>query len=380
MFSCDIKPDAIKTYNVNFDEQNVKSNIFNVDDLPSFDLLCAGFPCQPFSSAGNKQGFDDDRGGIIFKIIELCGKYSPKYVILENVANLAVLNDGKTILKICDEFRKIGYTTHYKKLNAQNFGVPQNRERIFIVCSKQGLHLDLDIITARKPLLLTDIIDYDAKYTDIDRDFADSIVHLHSKQRLYGFKIQDKRGGGNNIHSWDFGNNITEDQKKLMSSIMTERRKKHWAEHKKIDWMDGMPLTTQEITTFCDHENLQHLLDDLVVKKYLRLEKPKKILNNKRIYDTDGENGYNICKGKLSFPVSHILDPHSVSPTLTATDCSKLAVIIDDTYVRKLTNNELKKINGFPISYIIPEGVNKYDLFGNMVCPPVVESILECIF
>ena len=111
------------------------------------------------------------------------------------------------------------------------------------------------------------------------------------------------------------------------------------------------------------------------------LEKHK--INGKRVYIEDPENnklGYNICKGKLSFPISNILDPNSITPTLTATDSSKLAVIIDNKFIRKLTNNELKAICGFPKTYKIPNDVDKYDLFGNTVIPPVVESILECIF
>jgi DNA (cytosine-5)-methyltransferase 1 len=161
---------------------------------------------------------------------------------------------------------------------------------------------------------------------------------------------------------------------------MTETRKKHWAEKKGIIWMDGMPLTFDEISTFINDTNLKKMLDNLVDKKYLRLEKPKNLISGKRIYDETGELGYNICKGKLSFPITNILDPNSTSPTLTATDSNKLAVIIDDIFIRKLNDNELKLLCGFPLSYKIPRNVDKFDLFGNMVIPNVVEKVLECIF
>ena len=87
VLSCDIKQSAIDTYNLNFNEQNEKTNIYDLkaEEIESFDLLCAGFCCQPFSSAGNKKGFSDERGGIIFKIIELCKHHRPNYVFLENV-------------------------------------------------------------------------------------------------------------------------------------------------------------------------------------------------------------------------------------------------------------------------------------------------------
>jgi DNA (cytosine-5)-methyltransferase 1 len=382
VLSADIKDDALKTYNLNFNENNNKLNIFEIDEIPSFDLLCAGFPCQPFSSAGNKKGFDDNRGGIIFKIIDMCKKNKPKYVILENVSNLITLEDGKPLKRICDEFKNLNYFVSYKKLNSSNFGVPQSRERVFIVCSLEK-HIDMENIKYVEPLnILNSIIDSNAKYSDIDLNFANKILELHSKKPLYGYKMQDKRGGENNIHSWDIEINgkINDEEKTLMKMIMTERRKKHWAEKKGIEWMDGMPLTYKEIITFYSNTELKTMLDNLVSKKYLKLEKPKKLVSGKRVYDDNGELGYNICKGKLSFPITNILDPNSICPTLTATDSNKLVVIIDDKYIRKLNDNELKLVCGFPLSFKLPSNIDKYDLFGNMVIPNVVEAVLNCIF
>ena len=382
VLSADIKDDAIKTYNLNFNENNKKTNILKINEIDSFDLLCAGFPCQPFSSAGNKKGFNDDRGGIIFKIIDICKKYKPKIVILENVSNLIILENGKPLKRICEEFNNIGYFVSYKKLNATDFGVPQNRERVFIVCSLEK-QIDLNKIEYINPEnTLNSIIDYAAKYSDIESNFANKIMKLHSQTPLFGYKMQDKRGGQNNIHSWDIGVNgvLTISERELMNKIMTERRKKHWAEKKNIVWMDGMPLTLSEISTFVNDTNLKSMLDNLISKNYLRLEKPKNLISGKRVYDETGEYGYNICKGKLSFPITNILDPRATSPTLTATDSNKLAVIIDNTFIRKLNDNELKLLCGFPLSYKLPDDVDKYDLFGNMVVPNVVEGVLKCIF
>ena len=381
VFSADIKTDAIKTYNLNFDETLEYTDIYDIKELPDFDLLCAGFPCQPFSSAGNKKGFDDDRGGMIFKIVDICKKYQPSTVLLENVSNLLTLENGTIINKIQELFEEIGYNITYQKLNSNKFGVPQSRERVYIVGSLKK-EIDLDLIQFQSETKLKSLIETTKKYTDIDTTLASKLINLHEETPLYGCKLQDKRGGDNNIHSWDIGHNgtISKSERLLMKKIMTERRKKHWAEKKNIIWMDGMPLTYNEIGTFYEDDNLQNMLDNLVDKKYLKLEHCKDLINGKREYKKDSEKGYNICKGKLSFPISQILDPNGIAPTLTATDCCKLVFIIDNKYIRKLTDNELKKICSFPEEYRIPDNVNKYDLFGNMVTPNVILQLLDVVY
>ena len=383
VLSADIKTDALKTYNLNFNEDNSKTDIYQLqpEDIPPFDLLCAGFPCQPFSSAGNKKGFDDNRGGMIFKIIDICKIHKPETIILENVYNLITLNNGKCISKIKELFQELGYNVNYQKLNSSQFGVPQSRERVYIVCTLYS-NINMDLLQKKPKKMLKDIIDLNDKHTNIDDTFAKKILRLHQSTPLFGFKMGDKRGGPRNIHSWDIGYNgqISEEQRLLMTKIMLERRKKHWAKKKNIVWMDGMPLTLDEIKTFCDTTNLEEMLKDLVQKNYLKVEKCKDLVNGKRMYKEDSEEGYNICKGKLSFPISKILNPNDISPTLTATDSRKLVFIIDDSYMRTLNHNELKKICGFPESFLIPKDVNEYDLFGNMATPPVLTSILELIY
>ena len=137
-------------------------------------------------------------------------------------------------------------------------------------------------------------------------------------------------------------------------------------------------MMRKDIQSFLTYDGLQEDLDDLVHKKYLVLEHPKDIVNGKRVQNETLTIGYNIAKGKLSFPISKILHPNEKSPTLTATDSSKLGVFVSNT-VRQLNETELKRLCGFPETFTLPEGVNKYDLFGNMVCPPVVTALLESL-
>lgn len=384
VLTADIKQDAIDTYNLNFNENNTKCDIYTleVDKVKSFDMLCAGFPCQPFSSAGHKKGFSDDRGGMIFKILELCEYHKPKFVLLENVYNLLTIDGGKCIKTIVNMFEELNYNVYYKKLNSKDFGCPQSRERVYIVCTLDKM-LDFDKLRIHsQEKRLHDVIDYNDKNTNIDEDFVRKLSELGKTRKIYGCKISDKRGGDKNIHSWElqYNGSITGDEVSLMNSIMLERRKKHWAEKKGIKWMDGMPLTYEEIQTFFKHNSLKEMLDNLVSKNYLRFEKCKDLVDGKREYKESSESGYNICKGKLSFPVSKILDPEDVSPTLTATDSNKLAVVINNSIIRRLNTLELTRICGFPDSFKIPEHVNSYDLFGNMATPPVIKELIKLMF
>ena len=383
VLSADIKQDALDTYNLNFGENNKVTDIYtlNNEHITKFDMLCAGFPCQPFSSAGHKKGFSDKRGGMIFKIIDICKYHKPTYVVLENVYNLMTLENGNCIKKIQALFEDIGYCVSYDKLNSCNFGCAQSRERVYIVCTL-GVPFSFENVQYKERVNLTNVIDYTNKKSNIDSTFCKKILELHKKTPVFGCKIGDKRGGKNNIHSWDIGynGNLNDDEKLLMNQIMLNRRKKHWAEKKKIKWMDGMPLTYEDISTFNKHTDLKVMLDKLVDMKYLKLEKPKDLINGKRQYKEESQEGYNICKGKLSFPISKILNPDDISPTLTATDSHKLGVIVDDKTIRNLSSSEMKKICGFPNSFIVPKHVNYGDLFGNMATPPVLEAIFKALF
>ena len=134
------------------------------------------------------------------------------------------------------------------------------------------------------------------------------------------------------------------------------------------------------IKTFFESENLKKILNDLVSKNYLVLEHPKKKVGNKRVYYETLEKGYNIVTGKLSFEFNRILDPMDISPTLVATDMSKLAVPVGSG-IRPLTVREGLRLFGFPESYTL-NAINKneaFDLLGNTVCIPVIKEISKLL-
>lgn len=134
---------ARQTYEHNFKKiqpelissKNFAGDITKIDakDIPDFDILCAGFPCQPFSVAGYKKGFEDTRGTLFFDIARIIEEKKPKAFILENVKGLFIHNNGQTLLRMKEVLEGLGYSFFYKILKADDYGVPQNRQRLLMV-------------------------------------------------------------------------------------------------------------------------------------------------------------------------------------------------------------------------------------------------------
>lgn len=135
VFSSEFDEDACKTYEANFGE-HPSGDITKIDakDIPDFDILLGGFPCQAFSIIGKKMGFKDEtRGTLFFEIERILKEKMPKAFMLENVRNLTAHDKGRTFKVITSHLEKLGYSVYAKVLNALDFGVPQKRERIIIV-------------------------------------------------------------------------------------------------------------------------------------------------------------------------------------------------------------------------------------------------------
>ncbi len=134
VFSSEWDKFSCQTYNANFNEIP-QGDITKIDEkeIPPFDVICAGFPCQPFSMAGLKKGFQDTRGTLFFDVARIINYHRPKVVFLENVKNFKNHDNGKTFTTIKRILEDLGYSVYFKVLNAKDFGLPQNRERIFIV-------------------------------------------------------------------------------------------------------------------------------------------------------------------------------------------------------------------------------------------------------
>ena len=140
IFSSDIDKWANETYYDNFGEYP-EGDISKIDanDIPDHDLLCGGFPCQPFSIGGYRKGFCDTRGTLFFEVERILKAKKPQAFLLENVKGLTNHDKGNTFKVIKQSLTKMGYSIFYKVLNSKDYGVPQNRERIYIVGFKNNV-------------------------------------------------------------------------------------------------------------------------------------------------------------------------------------------------------------------------------------------------
>jgi DNA (cytosine-5)-methyltransferase 1 len=164
VFSSEINEECAKTYAVNFGEYP-KGDITEIDpnSIPNHDILCGGFPCQPFSISGKKKGFEDTRGTLFFNILEIIKVKQPKVVFLENVKHLKDHDDKKTLKTIIKHLEELGYKTEWHILNAKDFGLAQNRERLIIVANKNK-QFDFEKITKIEPKIIKNILEKDVKF------------------------------------------------------------------------------------------------------------------------------------------------------------------------------------------------------------------------
>jgi DNA (cytosine-5)-methyltransferase 1 len=201
VFTSEWNSDAKKTYKANFGDvpfgDITKDRIKNY--IPEkFDILCAGFPCQAFSIAGNQKGFADTRGTLFFDIEQIVEKHRPKVVFLENVKNLVSHDKGNTFETILNSLEvKLGYKVFYKVLNsATHANVPQNRERIFIVAFDPKQVKKYSKFTFPEPIKLTNTI-----HDFIDNDKQDDIFY-YKKNHMYYPELEKTIVSKDTVYQW----------------------------------------------------------------------------------------------------------------------------------------------------------------------------------
>ncbi len=205
VYANDFDASACKTYSANFGDIDCADlrEVVKVMDkkIPKFDILLGGFPCQAFSIAGKRKGFADTRGTMFFEVEKILAKYKPKAFLLENVRNLENHDGGntfQTILRVLKE--KLGYDVHYKVLNAKDYGVPQNRPRIYIVGFKKKTNFNFPEPTGRVKLktILQKKVDPKHYISQLYYEGMERHRNRHmSKGNGFGYMVLDPEGISN---------------------------------------------------------------------------------------------------------------------------------------------------------------------------------------
>lgn len=197
VFASEWDKNAAQTYSANYGIEPF-GDITQIaeQDIPPHDILCGGFPCQAFSISGKQHGFNDTRGTLFFEIARIVAYHQPKVLFLENVKNFIKHDHGNTLKVVLNTLDELGYNVFYQVLNASHFGLPQNRERVYLVCFRKDLGIDSfqfpdDLST---PVALSDFLEESPQNVKIvERDDMVLYKNFEPEIDLYGQPILPNR-------------------------------------------------------------------------------------------------------------------------------------------------------------------------------------------
>jgi DNA (cytosine-5)-methyltransferase 1 len=395
----EIDKQAIKVYQQNFisyfNKHEIElGDITKISQLPhSVDIIVGGVPCQPWSVAGCLRGFEDKRGKLWFDVIRLVNKNQPKGFIFENVSGLASPKNRDNLELILNELANTGYCVKWKVLNAYDFGLPQNRDRVFIVGIRRDIERCqeykfpkplnihpkvLDILDELKNINFVEKVKLDAN-TLFKGVIPPSRTRFQKDDELNDFFIfSDLRNGHTTIHSWDIIN--TSDREKMICLTLLKYRRS-----KKYGNKDGNPLS---------FDNFREIIIDIGINEL-------NILVKKGIFRLTSDHKYEFVNSKNMTGINNIyriiLPTAEIFPTLTATGSKDYiaTVSIHASHPQEYKNLFLEKIyqpqkyipitakhacklQGFPLNfeYHKKDEVAKKQ-FGNAVPVPVVEYVAK---
>ncbi len=439
----EIAPDAISAYCDNHNESPTSNlgDICCISDLPSHDFLVGGVPCQSWSIAGKNLGFDDSRGQLWNDALFLLKKSQPKAFIFENVKGLADPRNKEALAYIMDTIKDAGFHAQCHLLNAFDYGVPQNRIRIYIIGFKEELH-------ARR-FSLPEKRKSSSPVSDA-YPFAAASSRKSGKQSLSAnddglndyFLFNDLRNGATTIHSWDI-TETTDKEKGICLLLLANRRKRIYGN------LDGNPLSMAHLQSLdpsitkkdigglvekgilkeeqyrfrIDRKKLEtesayndllqkHDLDHICIDT-LKADRQLKILKIKAVEMMDElcskgiaqctEVRYDFKNTKISTGLNGInrvfLPTARVYPTLVASDTNDFitditisgttaeeykANFIREVYekgnFRRITKEEACAIQGFPSDFRLPESRARWmKLIGNSVAVELVKQLAKCV-
>ncbi len=327
VFACDNSPFVRQSYLANYDitPDDYHSDIINLKAKKykgKIDLLVGGSPCQSFSSVGKRMGLDDDRGNLVFEFIRIVKEAAPEIFIFENVKGLLTVDKGKTFTNvILPKFKKLGYTIYYETLNSKDFGIPQHRERLFVIGFK-----DKRLYKFPKPVTLN------LRVKDLLLDNADEKYYLGEK--------------GINF--------VTSMKQQKMSSTQ----------------ING------EIA-LCQRANQQfNWHGDFITDPYMPVEN--------KYFLSEAVKKYVLSEGTKNFKSKPKTDLDVARPLLSSMGSMHRAGV-DNYYtykerIRKLTPRECLRLMGFPDNFkIIVSDTQMYKQAGNSMVVDVIMHLLKSL-
>jgi DNA (cytosine-5)-methyltransferase 1 len=395
----EISKQSIKVYQQNFinclnkDEIEL-GDITKIENLPNdVDVVVGGVPCQPWSVAGCLKGFEDPRGKLWFDVIRLINQSKPKSFIFENVSGLASPKNRSNLELILNSFESIGYCVRWKILNAYDFGLPQNRDRVFMVGVRNDLYNSeeykfpnplnihpkvLDILEDLEGIKIREKVKIDSD-TLFKGYIPPSRTRFQKNDELNDFFIfSDLRNGHTTIHSWDIIE--TTDREKSICLVLLKNRRS-----KKYGLKDGNPLS---------FENFQAIIPNIKITEIHNLVE-------KRIFRLTNDHKYDFVNSKNMTGINNIyriiLPTADIVPTLTATGAKDYiatesihatnpdeykSIFLEKIYKERkfipITAKDACKLQGFPADFIYHENDDvARQQFGNAVPVPVVESLIK---
>lgn len=324
IFASEIDKYASKSYELNFGKKFLYGDVKQIkeESVPDHDFLCAGFPCQSFSIAGKQNGFKDTRGTLFFDVVRILKSKKPKYILLENVKNLISHDRGKTIRVILNVLQDLGYVVDFTVINSNEAGLPQNRERTYIIGILNGKVY---------------------KYTTDNRNKQVNTLkqELNKKKETKSFNFFDKV-------------TLTDKKMCLLNILETNVEKKYYYSSEIIDdYLKNI------------HINYDKNIENKIIKI---LDLPREVHNDlerqRRVYSIYG------------------ISP----TILARSDTTKILLEEKGNYsIRKLTPKETFLAQGFDENFIdnlINGGISDTQLYkqsGNAVSPPVITAIVDCM-
>ncbi|MTJ54668.1 DNA cytosine methyltransferase [Anabaena sp. UHCC 0253] len=397
----EIDKEAIKVYKNNFirdinADEPYLGDITNLDKLPfQIDIIVGGVPCQPWSIAGKLKGLKDPRGQLWNDVFRVIKSNQPKAFIFENVKGLTEPRNKLSLEYILDNLTSSGYVVKYQVLNSYDFGLPQDRDRIFIVGIRNDINNSWGFTfpqPVNKHWKLYDVIP-DIQRTDFyKKKFSPTVLFTDGKipgsrgrfQKLDElndfFLFSDVRDGHTTIHSWDLIE-TTPREKLICQTILKNRRRKIYGDK------DGNPLSIEILQALIPQLNIEDI-NALIEKSILRFVENK---------------GYEFVNSKISSGIkgiSKIYLPHADAiGTLTATgtrdylatislECDEPKIykqkFIQEIYLlkkyRPLTAKDYAILQGFPANFQIAHNENKAKhQFGNAVSVPVIYHLAKSL-